>query len=230
MTRIIEGFARFFAKESTMRGAFICTIALFAMNMIVKLFIPLVSLFICDTVFFICLIYLYVSFKRHNKNVQKGLLGAVLMWYLYDEVGFVVDGIILDAEVFKVYNSFSGIVYIVLSLLCAILFAGLFVNHFIINSDHHSRPVNIFINQLLIILIALFSIISIPFQIHVLTGHGWEIAEAVTWHTGLAALVVLIASYETRLDAYRIDREEAGWTEEKGYPEGYVHEYQKKQK
>jgi len=26
---------------------------------------------------------------------------------------------------------------------------------------------------------------------------------------------------ESRLDAYRLDRETAGWSEEKGYPEGY---------
>ena len=40
---------------------------------------------------------------------------------------------------------------------------------------------------------------------------------------------VLICCVESRLDAYRIDRENAGWTEDNGYPEGSVHEYQKKQ-
>jgi len=42
---------------------------------------------------------------------------------------------------------------------------------------------------------------------------------------GVTAAIVCV---ESRLDAYRLDREEAGWTEEKGYPEGYVHEHQKK--
>jgi len=43
-----------------------------------------------------------------------------------------------------------------------------------------------------------------------------------------SCMVAAIVCVESRLDAYRLDREAAGWTEEKGYPEGYVHEYEKK--
>ncbi len=228
MNKKIIAFADFFGKERTMDMAFFCTAVIFAINMAVKLFIPLISLVICDTLFYLSLIFLYVSFKLHNKNVQKGLLGAVLMWYLYDEINYVVGGIILSPDVLSYYNSFSGVAYIVLNLICVALFTGLFVNHFIINSDRHSRPINIFINQWLVILFSVFSIISAPFQVIVLAGQGLDIIEGITWQLGVAALAFLVASYESRLDAYRIDREAAGWTEEAGYPEGYVHGYEKK--
>jgi len=227
MNKMIESFARFFAKGSTMRTSFIFAVILFGANVVLKLFIPLISLCICDIVFLLCLIFLQVSFNNHNKNVQKGLIGAVLMWYLYDQVNYVVGNIIFNADMLKQYDTPSGKTYLVLSVICAILFAGLFINHFIINSDHHSRPVNVFINQILIVLIAIISVVSIPFQLSVIAGQGLSIAEAVTWHTGLAALVILIGSYEALLDAYRINREAAGWTQEKGYPEGYTHEHEK---
>jgi len=45
---------------------------------------------------------------------------------------------------------------------------------------------------------------------------------------GFACMTATIVCVESHLDAYRIDREAAGWTEEAGYPEGYVHEYQKR--
>lgn len=228
MENIIKSFASFFAKESTMRIAYIITVVLFGINIVFKGFIPLYSLMICDGMFLLCLVFLYRSFKRHNKNVQKGLIGAVLMWYLYDEVNYVLSGIVFNDAVFTEYSNAAGMAYIVLSIATMVLFAALFVNHFIINSDHHSRPMNVFINQLLIIAIAVISILSIPMQVSVLMGQGLcSVGEAITWHTGLAALVILIASYEARLDGYRIAREEAGWTEEAGYPEGYVHEYEK---
>lgn len=43
----------------------------------------------------------------------------------------------------------------------------------------------------------------------------------------LLAVCGVIVCVESRLDAYRLNREKAGWTEETGYPEGYRHEYEK---
>ena len=38
---------------------------------------------------------------------------------------------------------------------------------------------------------------------------------------GFAAIMASIVCVESRLDTYREDRENAGWTEEKGYPKDY---------
>ena len=87
-----------------------------------------------------------------------------------------------------------------------ILFGFLFVNHFIINSDHHSRPVNIFINQLLVIAIAVITIVSLSFPV-VWDNEFSVILEAVSWHIGQVASIMMIASYESVFNAYKINRE-----------------------
>jgi len=227
MNKLIGKFSAFFVKEKTMDIAFYCTIIIFTINMLVKVFVPMISLLICDSVFYLCLVFLYTSFKHHNKNVQKGLLGATLMWYLYDEINYLLGGIIFSPYGFEAYDNAAGKGYLVLNILCIISFACLFVNHFVINSDHHSSPLNVLINQLLVVFFSICSIASIPFQVQVLMGNMLEIIEGITWQLGVSTLILLIASYESKLDAYRLDREAAGWTEEAGYPEGYVHQKDK---
>ena len=96
-----------------------------------------------------------------------------------------------------------------MSIATMVLFAALFVNHFIINGDHHSRSVNVFLNQLLVIVIAVISIVSMCFQCFLFNGDFASILEAISWHTGLAALVLMIAAYESRFNAYKLTRESA---------------------
>ena len=94
-----------------------------------------------------------------------------------------------------------------MSVVTMVLFAALFVNHFIINGDHHSRSANVFINQLLVIALAVISIVSMIFQCFVFSGDFAGILEATSWHIGLAALVLMIAAYESRFNAYKLKRE-----------------------
>ena len=209
MDQIIERFSSVFAQEGFLRASVAATLAFYAVNLVAKLLCGLYSLFIIDLVFVLCVSALYVAYRKHNKNVQKGLLGAVLMWYLYDEVNYVVANIILDSEVFNVYNNFWGRGYIYLSIVTMVLFAALFVNHFIINGDHHSRSVNVFLNQLLVIALAVISIVSMIFQCFLFSGDAASVLEALSWHIGLAALVLMIAAYESRFDAYKRKREAA---------------------
>lgn len=209
MKKLIDRFSAIFAGESFLAATVAATLALYAVNLVAKLLCGLYSLFIVDAIFFLCVIFLYVAYRRHNKNVQKGLLGAVLMWYLYDEVNYVVANILFDGEVFTRYNNFWGRGYIYMSIATMVLFAALFVNHFIINGDHHSRSVNVFINQFLVIAIAVISVVSMCFQCFVFHGDAAGIMEAVSWHLGLAALVLMIAAYESRFNAYKLKRESA---------------------
>ena len=207
MKKIIETFSSVFAKEGFLVGSVAATLAFYAVNLIAKLLCGLYSLFIIDVVFFLCVAGLFIAYRTHNKNVQKGLLGAILMWYLYDEINYVVANIIFDREIFARYDNFWGRGYINMSIATMVLFAALFVNHFIINGDHHSRPVNVFLNQLLVLVIAVISIVSMCFQCFIFNGNFAEILEALSWHTGLAALVLMIAAYESRFDAYKLKRE-----------------------
>ena len=209
MKKIIDKFSSVFAAEKVLVFAVAATLLLYAVNLVAKLMCGLYSLFIIDLVFVLCVAALFCAYRGHNKNVQKGLLGAILMWYLYDEVNYVVANIIFDSTVFDRYNNFWGRGYIYMSVVTMVLFAALFVNHFIINGDHHSRSVNVFLNQLLVIVIAVISIVSMIFQCFIFEGDFASILEALSWHTGLAALVLMIAAYESRFNAYKLKREAA---------------------
>ena len=202
-----EKSSAIFANEGFLVATVAATLLLYAVNLVAKVLCGLYSLFIIDLVFFLCVAALFFAYRAHNKNVQKGLLGAILMWYLYDEINYIVGSIILNSETFVVYNNFWGRGYIYMSIATMVLFAALFVNHFIINGDHHSRPVNIFVNQLLVIILAVISIVSMIFQCFVFNGDFASILEAISWHVGLAALVLMIAAYESRFDAYKLKRE-----------------------
>jgi len=155
----------------------------------------------------------YVSFKKHNKNVMKGMLGATVTYNLMNS---------LYATAFLQYPHEKILSPIDLTL-CSIIF----IVHFIINSDRHSRPVYVFVNQiasiLLVIEYTMWMCGYIPhYQSAVAT------VSLIITSIAFAGFMYLIVSVESRLDAYRLDREAAGWTEEAGYPEGYVHEYEKK--
>ena len=165
---------------------------------------PAVFFFTFDS---ICLICLYISYKRHDKNVMKGMIGAVLTALLLDCTCW------LDTY-FGPDTIFSCTLFVLKVII--------FVNHFIINKEHHSMPINIRINQIVLVVWCLVCI-------------AWDAVWAFSFPLGkdtFGAVVeccycigafVSIVCIETRLDAYRIEREKAGWTEEKGYPEGYIH-------
>jgi len=160
-----------------------------------------------------CEIVLYVSFKKHSKNVMKGMMGAMLMLIMLDASRYIQGNELIIDKV-------CGIVYFVLLVF-------LFINHFIINSTHLSSKVNILANQITVVLIAITDIVwNVAFfqEYSLMYEYLISILDIISF-AGFAALVVCV---ESRLDAYRLDREAAGWTEEKGYPEGYVHEYEKK--
>jgi len=160
----------------------------------------------------VCEIVLYVSFKKHSKNVMKGMMGAMLML------------IMLDASRYLQGNEM--IIDTVLDIIYFGLVVFLFINHFVINSTRLSSKINILANQIAVVLIAITVLVLeiVAFPLYSMTiDYLFSILTIISF-AGFAALVVCV---ESRLDAYRLDREAAGWTEEAGYPEGYVHEYQK---
>lgn len=210
MNQLIEKFSAVFAREEFLTASVTATLILYAVNLVGKILCGLYSLFVVDSIFVLCVAALFIAYRNHNKNVQKGLLGAVLMWYLYDEINYAVGSIILNSDAFAAYNNFWGCGYLVMSLITVALFAALFVNHFIINGDHHSRSFNVFLNQLLVIVIAVLSLVSMVFQCFLFDGDFANTLEAISWHTGLTALVLMIAAYESRFNAYKLKREAEG--------------------
>jgi len=173
------------------------------------------SAWILNIALALCHLFLYASYKKHSKNVMKGLMGAVLFGALiYTADSFLWNESVLD------YTC---------SVLNFVMAIGLFITHFCINSKHHSKPGLIKLNQIIIIILTVVTIIwNIDWIIEYddITVKLFCLALMIGWPCIMATTVCI----ESRLDAYRLDREKAGWTEEKSYPEGYVHEYEKKNK
>jgi len=156
----------------------------------------------------------FISYKFHSKNVMKGMMGAILMAILAFSI-CNMQNIILTID------SIFAPIGIVLSAL-------LFINHFIINGTRKASPVLIGLNQTLCALIGIHALIW---------NIGWALrpkdpltmAASIVIAFAIPCLSISVVYIESRLDAYRLNREAAGWTEETGYPEGYVHEYQKEE-
>jgi len=168
-----------------------------------------IPVFLCA----LCELFLYTSYCKHSKNTMKGMMGALLM-------GLLLDAIFSLSEMEIAADKICAPIY-------AALVTLMFINHFIINSNHHSSPAKIKLNQILVMLLVLVVIVwNAAWSVYTIGDLGMvsQIAGLISFPCMMATIVCV----ESRLDAYRLDREAAGWTEEAGYPEGYVHEYEKK--
>jgi len=159
----------------------------------------------------ISVVALYISYKRYNKNVMKSLIGFLLMGVLA----------ITITATFPIEP--GDIVYTILSLINLLVVVSLCINHFVINSNRYAKSLNIYLNQIL-----LFA----QFAIYLIMAYRW-IGDVSGFILVLYMLGIPFAEFgvtasivcvESRLDAYKYDREVAGWTEEAGYPKGYVHQ------
>lgn len=83
MQKIIDRLSVVLTDKRFLTASVSATLALYAVNFVAKLLCGLYSLFIIDIVFFLCVAALFAAYRRHNKNMQKGLPGAILMWYFY---------------------------------------------------------------------------------------------------------------------------------------------------
>jgi len=155
----------------------------------------------------ISVIGMYISYRNHSKNVMKGLIGFLLSGLL--SVTLIATFPLEHAN--TIYNTLSLINVAIVSTLC--------INHFIINSDHHSRSANVKLNQILLFVQFILFIAMAYIWIDGVSGIYY-----IMYMCGIpmAAFGVTssIVCVETRLDEFRLDREAAGWTEEKGYPKG----------
>ncbi len=161
------------------------------------------GIFLLLAIFLLCV---YCSYRDHSKNVMKGLIGSVLTVLLMVSLSYLTE---MESLFDKMFAPFF-----------LVLVATLFVNHFSINADRHPSPGGILLNQILSCLVAAVYLAWILCELPAATDFTEKIANivhAVAFPCFIAAIVCV----ESRLDAYRVSREAAGWTIEKGYPEGY---------
>ena len=160
----------------------------------------------------VCVFFLYISYRDHQKNVMKGMMGALLMAQVSTALSFFTS----DMEL---VNIFATGIFALLALI-------LLITHLIINGDRRANPSMVRLNQIFVVLYALANVLRcLPACVDEVSTVMNIIG--ILGCFGISSVIVCV---ESRLDAYRTDREKAGWTEETGYPEGYVHPYEKDRK
>ena len=155
----------------------------------------------------VCAFFLYQSYMHHDKNVMKGLLGSFVTINLFISVTYL--DLTLDT------------VDLVISITVIILSAILAANHFLINWNHYASPKKVKRNQAIAIILILINGISWIILPTMTYQYAVNMILDVFTYTGKMLMIIYI---ESKLDEFRLDREAAGWTEESGYPESYVHQ------
>ncbi len=139
------------------------------------------------------------SYRKHSKNVMKGLLGALLMAALLSAI--------------ECFGSAASLVDKVCAPIVLVAVLGLFVSHFYINSDHHSKPGMIRLNQVLWLVLAVVWALNVIAWACV-SGGALSILMSVVVALGRIFMGASVVCVESRLDAYRIEREANGYKAE----------------
>ncbi len=145
-------------------------------------------------------IVLYRSYHRHNKNVMKGMMGCLLTAQVLTGFSFMTLP--------KLFTGDRAVYFLYLLLSLA-----MFVIHFIINSDHHSSPTAVRINEVCAILLVLVNTIgTIGVIVH--DNSALTVLSYIVDTIGFAGMASVVVCVESRLDAYRTLREANGYKPE----------------
>ncbi len=193
-------FARFFTSDNAFRAFFMLTIV----TLIFGVFCTFFNEIYFDTLIRLFLaagfIVLYQSYLNHDKNVMKGMIGTVM-------------GIIVTYDAYRLFapETEKWMPLTVLHTAVLVLDVAFTVVHYRINSDHHSSPRHVFFNQLLLVLLALASVVTELLSFRLESSLVWYVTCVVLALSYVFAFGA-IACIESKLDAYRIRREQNGWT------------------
>jgi len=152
-------------------------------------------------------VVMYASYRAHDKNVMKGLMGAELMWMLTQEITFSCSLLISEKEAFMLSLGSGYPFFVIIDIISLLTMLFIFALHFMINSQHESSPTEIWLNQLLNVLLIVIYLLT---TILLLIFDSLSISMVVLMIFKVS-LMLMIISIESRLDEYRIKRERRGW-------------------
>lgn len=210
-----ESLYKFFNKRSTFVTATVISVLFFAANIITKFILAfsdaalfteeasslsasMFNLAISDIFLVICIIAFATAFIKHNKNVQKMLLGAILFWYVIDQTSYVLSQVV-TGEMQQIQGAFG----MILQFMILILFIILFINSLVINSDKSNKPSGIYLNQVIIILLVFITLVKLIYGVELYAGNVVELLENIFWQGGYIFFLFMIMSFETEIDFYR---------------------------
>lgn len=204
----MDAVRKFFENIKTLHFSIVASAICCAVNMVCSFFTGNYTGAVSLLIVIPCIITLGVSYDRHNKNVMKAMIGAVLMWYVTDIIDFDGHTVIPQAvSADGAYHSANGYVFILFEALLVLMFSVLFVNHFVINSDHHSSPANVMANQVIVLVAAGVAFMQVFMAFNVIDCAAGIIG-IVCRQLSQVTFLTSIVGVESKLDAYRIQREQ----------------------
>lgn len=153
---------------------------------------------------------LYISYRRHQKNLMKGLMGSVLMWLLVDEANYAINLFFSEREFFEAQFGEVYPMYAAVKLITVLIILCVFALHFLINSDRHSSPMEVGANQSFCVLLIAGYVADICLDIFFGAGYDLSVIFLLVFKICLMNQVLCI---EAKLDGFRQAREAKGWTE-----------------
>ena len=146
-----------------------------------------------------CMLAMLISYRRHSKNVMKGMMGALLAISL--------------SNAFNAADTAGGF-DVILSWVSIVSLGALFINHFLINSTHYSSPQNIRINQMLVLAVMAVDVCRFV-QLLAAARTTMDSIDALLFLLGDLPFAAAVICIESRLDLYRAQREAAGFDPDK---------------
>lgn len=153
--------------------------------------------------------FLWRAYKKHDKNVMKGLLGVILTLALCNELcylyGYYQIKLSLIVEKTPVLGTAFGAIEFVFIALQVLIFLG----HFFINADHHSTPALVHLNQVCLVMLLAVIVVQEVFSMAALGGYGTaELFGQIFWCLLELGVFTTVICIESKLDAFRIAREQ----------------------
>lgn len=153
-------------------------------------------------------IFLYRAYAKHDKNVMKGLMGALLTELILNELCYLFGFFTVRLGAITEISSLYAAVFIALEVIYFGLALALFIDHFVINSDHHSSPKLVRLNRILLIAL-LITIVAQEVCNFFALGEveALSLLSQIVWFVLEVSTYAVIVCIESKLDAFRIKRE-----------------------
>lgn len=151
---------------------------------------------------------MYITYRSHDKNVMKPLLGAALMLMLCYELlnwgGMYLQHFGEVLEYFGKDNVFA--VYAITKIVTFFVLAAINVIHYLINYTHHSSPGKVTANRVLCTVFVVLVVIQAVCLSLAEDGIAMIIADCLCAVSDVFMLAIVV-NIESKLDAFRIARE-----------------------
>lgn len=143
-----------------------------------------------------CMLGVTISFKKHEKNVMKALVGGILLLEASSRLtNFAYNALYDNGD--TIHPAFSGIMFL--------LAVCLTINHFMLVSDHNAKPQTIKTNQLIILAMI---IIDIIWEAYCYVIEEYSIVYSITYEIAYFTVLYVIVAVESKVDVFKLNRQQ----------------------